>query len=212
MRWYARTLQNVSGQADVGVALLTHRRLSQPLTPPHPVPSPQRRAHDRSHPFALFDTSLACAFTTCSVCAPLRDLFARTHTSTQCTPQLYAHPPNKPPSTTLSARSPAANTLTLPGFGSIGRGCLPLVLKHMDMPADKITIFTAEDCGKEAEEDVSHPPPSLILPLSFPTPQQPAHTSSSVASNDPPWPTERRVLRVYGTGVEIRARGVRVWV
>ena len=39
------------------------------------------------------------------------------------------------------------------GFGSIGQGTLPLILRHIDMPRDSITILTADDRGrKEAQE------------------------------------------------------------
>eukprot|EP00035_Acanthoeca_spectabilis_P035469 m.34857 g.34857 ORF g.34857 m.34857 type:complete len:506 (-) comp7378_c0_seq1:1738-3255(-) len=41
--------------------------------------------------------------------------------------------------------------LLMVGFGSIGQGTLPLVIKHIDMPANKITIFTPEDRGAEAK-------------------------------------------------------------
>jgi hypothetical protein len=153
-------------------------------TPPSPLSS---APSTRSQPSICIVSHKSCLrfHHLFRLCTPPRSL-AHTHkhsvhpsASCSSTEQTPLHPLRS---------SPAGNTLTLPGFGSIGRGCLPLVLKHMDMPADKITIFTAEDCGKEAEEDVSHPPPSLILPLSAP-PAPPAHTSSSVASNDPLWPT-----------------------
>ena len=35
------------------------------------------------------------------------------------------------------------------GFGSIGQGVLPLILRHIDLPADHITIVTAEERGQE---------------------------------------------------------------
>src|SRR5580698_1488202 len=35
------------------------------------------------------------------------------------------------------------------GFGSIGQGVLPLVLRHIGIPAERITIVTAEDKGNE---------------------------------------------------------------
>src|SRR6202050_794784 len=39
------------------------------------------------------------------------------------------------------------------GFGSIGQGVLPLILRHIGIPADRITIVTAEDLGRaEAEQ------------------------------------------------------------
>jgi len=35
------------------------------------------------------------------------------------------------------------------GFGSIGQGVLPLILRHIDMPRENITIVTAEERGRE---------------------------------------------------------------
>ncbi|HTR18139.1 MAG TPA: saccharopine dehydrogenase NADP-binding domain-containing protein, partial [Acetobacteraceae bacterium] len=39
--------------------------------------------------------------------------------------------------------------LVVLGFGSIGQGVLPLILRHIDMPKDRITIITAEERGRE---------------------------------------------------------------
>src|SRR5258705_6772298 len=39
--------------------------------------------------------------------------------------------------------------LVFVGFGSIGQGTLPLILRHIDMPRDRITILTADDRGQE---------------------------------------------------------------
>ena len=39
------------------------------------------------------------------------------------------------------------------GFGSIGQGTLPLVLRHIGIAKERITIITADDRGtQEAEE------------------------------------------------------------
>ena len=35
------------------------------------------------------------------------------------------------------------------GFGAVGQGTLPLLLRHIDMPRDKLSIITAEDWGRE---------------------------------------------------------------
>jgi homospermidine synthase len=35
------------------------------------------------------------------------------------------------------------------GFGSIGQGVLPLILRHIDMPRERIVIVTAEERGRE---------------------------------------------------------------
>ncbi|HVY15068.1 MAG TPA: saccharopine dehydrogenase C-terminal domain-containing protein [Rhodopila sp.] len=42
--------------------------------------------------------------------------------------------------------------LVILGFGSIGQGVLPLILRHIDMPADRITIVTGDDRGKAVAE------------------------------------------------------------
>ena len=38
------------------------------------------------------------------------------------------------------------------GFGSIGQGVLPLVLRHIGIAAERITIVTADDRGREEAE------------------------------------------------------------
>jgi homospermidine synthase len=46
-----------------------------------------------------------------------------------------------------------AGRIVFVGFGSIGQGVLPLILRHIGIPADRITIVTAEDLGRaEAEQ------------------------------------------------------------
>ena len=46
-----------------------------------------------------------------------------------------------------------AGRIIFVGFGSIGQGVLPLILRHIGTSADRITIVTAEDAGKaEAEQ------------------------------------------------------------
>src|SRR3954452_4824246 len=42
-----------------------------------------------------------------------------------------------------------AGRLVVLGFGSIGQGVLPLILRHIDLPKDRITIVTAEERGHE---------------------------------------------------------------
>jgi homospermidine synthase len=39
--------------------------------------------------------------------------------------------------------------LVMLGFGSIGQGVLPLILRHIDIPRENITILTAEERGRE---------------------------------------------------------------
>lgn len=45
--------------------------------------------------------------------------------------------------------------LVMIGFGSIGQGVLPLILRHIDMPSDKITIVTAEERGHDVANEYS---------------------------------------------------------
>src|SRR6266566_1001570 len=40
-----------------------------------------------------------------------------------------------------------AGRLVIVGFGSIGQGVLPLLLRHIDMPPERIAIVTAEERG-----------------------------------------------------------------
>ncbi len=42
--------------------------------------------------------------------------------------------------------------ILLVGFGSIGQGVLPLILRHIGVPAERITIVTAQDKGKSEAE------------------------------------------------------------
>src|ERR1700761_5797143 len=39
--------------------------------------------------------------------------------------------------------------IILVGFGSIGQGVLPLILRHIGISPERITIVTAEDAGRE---------------------------------------------------------------
>ncbi|MBF0141722.1 MAG: homospermidine synthase [Magnetococcales bacterium] len=45
-----------------------------------------------------------------------------------------------------------AGRLVIVGFGSIGQGVLPLILKHIDMDPARISIVTAESRGKEVAD------------------------------------------------------------
>ncbi len=42
--------------------------------------------------------------------------------------------------------------IVMVGFGSIGQGILPLILRHIGIPATRIVVVTAEDAGKEEAE------------------------------------------------------------
>jgi homospermidine synthase len=46
-----------------------------------------------------------------------------------------------------------AGRMVILGFGSIGQGVLPLVLRHIDMSKDRITVLTAEERGREVAEE-----------------------------------------------------------
>ena len=39
------------------------------------------------------------------------------------------------------------------GFGAVGQGTLPLILRHIDMPRENIKVITAEDWGKEIAQE-----------------------------------------------------------
>src|ERR1044072_5116899 len=39
------------------------------------------------------------------------------------------------------------------GFGSIGQGTLPLVLRHIGIPKERITIITSDDRGKQEADE-----------------------------------------------------------
>ncbi|MBR0650859.1 homospermidine synthase [Roseomonas terrae] len=56
-----------------------------------------------------------------------------------------------------------AGRMVMLGFGSIGQGVLPLILRHIDMPKDRIEIVTSDDRGAAiaAEMGVKH----TVLPL-----------------------------------------------
>ncbi len=43
--------------------------------------------------------------------------------------------------------------LVMVGFGSIGQGVLPLILRHIDMPREQITIVTAEERGHDVADE-----------------------------------------------------------
>src|SRR5690348_7019013 len=39
------------------------------------------------------------------------------------------------------------------GFGAVGQGTLPLILRHIDMPKEKVSVITAEEWGREIAEE-----------------------------------------------------------
>jgi len=42
--------------------------------------------------------------------------------------------------------------LVFVGFGSVGQGTLPLLLRHIDLPKDRISIVTGDDRGRQEAE------------------------------------------------------------
>ena len=42
--------------------------------------------------------------------------------------------------------------LVFVGFGSIGQGTLPLILRHIDMPRERISILTGDERGRPEAE------------------------------------------------------------
>jgi homospermidine synthase len=55
-----------------------------------------------------------------------------------------------------------AGRLVIVGFGSIGQGVLPMILRHIDMDASKISIVTAEERGHDVANEygitfINHP-------------------------------------------------------
>ena len=59
--------------------------------------------------------------------------------------------------------------LVFVGFGSVGQGSLPLLLRHIDMPYDRISIVTGDERGRAAHEDfyASGHTRSLVFDLDF---------------------------------------------
>src|ERR1700690_2732677 len=59
------------------------------------------------------------------------------------------------------------------GFGSIGQGVLPLILRHIGTSARRITIVTAEDKGRPAAQayGVKFTKAALATETSRPTPE-----------------------------------------
>ncbi|HVZ09816.1 homospermidine synthase [Rhodopila sp.] len=53
--------------------------------------------------------------------------------------------------------------LVMLGFGSIGQGVLPLILRHVDMPRDRIRIVSGDERGREVA--ASHGIPFAVRPL-----------------------------------------------
>ncbi|CAK0774335.1 Homospermidine synthase [Azospirillaceae bacterium] len=55
--------------------------------------------------------------------------------------------------------------LVIIGFGSIGRGVLPLLLRHIDMTPEQIIVITADDAGRDVAEEYGVP--FIIHPLTI---------------------------------------------
>ena len=50
-----------------------------------------------------------------------------------------------------------AGRIVIIGFGSIGQGILPLLLRHIDMKPEQISIVTAEERGHGAPVPLARP-------------------------------------------------------
>jgi homospermidine synthase len=48
-----------------------------------------------------------------------------------------------------------AGRMVILGFGSIGQGVLPLVLRHIDMPKDRITVLTARSAAARSPRNTA---------------------------------------------------------
>ncbi|PZW40846.1 homospermidine synthase [Humitalea rosea] len=53
----------------------------------------------------------------------------------------------------MTSQIPFHGRLVILGFGSIGQGVVPLILRHIDLPRSAITIVTAEPRGQEVAQD-----------------------------------------------------------
>ncbi len=65
-------------------------------------------------------------------------------------PDMAARRPSAPPDARNAPTMKHAafdGRLVMLGFGSIGQGVLPLILRHIDMPRERIEIVTADDRG-----------------------------------------------------------------
>jgi homospermidine synthase len=56
--------------------------------------------------------------------------------------------------TPTTIRAPFAGRILLLGCGSVGQCTLPLILRHIDMPADRITVVDFEDVRPKIEDPV----------------------------------------------------------
>src|SRR3954467_1739227 len=58
-------------------------------------------------------------------------------------------PPRVPRSNPPMIHSSFAGRLVMLGFGSIGQGVLPLILRHIDLPIDRISIVSGDERGRD---------------------------------------------------------------
>ena len=95
--------------------------------------------------------------------------------------------------------------LIMLGFGSIGQGVLPLILRHIDMPRERITIISGDERGQEvaAENGVGFHRPSADAR------QLPGRAGAAVASRRLPAEPERRCV-VRGADRVLPAAGCAV--
>ena len=56
--------------------------------------------------------------------------------------------------TSLAKRIPFGGRILMLGCGSVGQCTLPLVRRHLDMPADRITVMDFEDIRPRIEDSL----------------------------------------------------------
>ena len=56
--------------------------------------------------------------------------------------------------TSIGNRTPFAGRLLMLGCGSVGRCTLPLVVRHIDMPPDRITVMDFENVRHRIEDSL----------------------------------------------------------
>ena len=52
------------------------------------------------------------------------------------------------PSASGASRVPYSGRILMVGFGSIGQGTLPLLLRHIDIPPTRVAIVTGDENGR----------------------------------------------------------------
>lgn len=71
--------------------------------------------------------------------------------------------------TSVGYKTAFKGRLLIIGFGCIGQGVLPLLLRHLDLPVDRISVLAADDSGRQLARkfDICFTV-SLLTPVNFP--------------------------------------------